>query len=70
MMALHTTQVGLQVYTGNFLGFSEDFPQWSAVCLEAQGFPDAINQAGFPSCVLLPGQTYHQQIIFTFSVRL
>lgn len=70
LLTLHSTQKGLQVYTGNFLGFSEAFPKWSAVCLEAQGFPDAINQAGFPSCILRPGEVYHQQIVHTFTVRL
>ena len=36
-MHLHTTQVGLQFYTGEFL--TQPFQQRAGLCLEAQGFP-------------------------------
>ena len=70
-MALSTTQPGLQVYTGNFLpetvgkGEARYAPR-CGVAMEAQGFPNAINQPGFPSAVLRAGQQYHQEIIFAF----
>ena len=70
-MALSTTQPGLQVYTGNFLpetagkGGARYAPR-CGVAMEAQGFPNAINQPGFPSVVLRAGEQYYQEIIFAF----
>jgi aldose 1-epimerase len=59
-----TTAPGMQLYTANFLKESFkgkknhiDQPR-SGVCLETQHFPDAPNQAHFPSVVLLPGETF------------
>ena len=67
-----TDQPGLQVYTANM----ENSPQpgkhglpygkRTAVCLECQQFPDAPNHPGFPSTLLLPGQTYRQTTIYRF----
>lgn len=70
-MALSTTQPGLQVYTGNFLpetvgkGGAGYAPR-CGVAMEAQGFPDAVNQPGFPTVVLRAGERYHQEIMFAF----
>lgn len=71
-MEVLTDQPGLQVYTANM----ENSPQpgkhgvpyykRSAVCLECQHFPDSPNHAGFPSTVLMPGQTYRQTTIYKF----
>ncbi len=36
-------------------------------CLETQGFPDSINQPGFPSVVLRPGQEYRHEMVYRFS---
>jgi aldose 1-epimerase len=38
-------------------------------CLEAQHFPDAVNQPSFPSPVLKPGEIYRQTIIFRISTE-
>ena len=49
-MKMYTTMPGVQLYTSNFLDGSVvgkegvAYPQHSAVCLEAQFYPDAINQ--------------------------
>jgi len=40
-----------------------------AFCLEAQNFPDAVNQPSFPSAILPPGATYHQTTIYRFTTR-
>jgi aldose 1-epimerase len=61
-----TTEPGLQFYSGNFL--KGDFKgkdggtyaKHSAFAFEAQDYPDAINHPKFPSCLLKPGETYHQ----------
>lgn len=61
---LHTTQPALQLYTGDYLAMP--FKPRQGVCLEAQGFPDAPNQPGFPSAQLAAGSTYWQRTIYEF----
>jgi len=41
-------------------------PDLPAICFETQNYPDAPNQPSFPSCILLPGETYHNESFFTF----
>ena len=72
-MEVYTTEPGLQMYTGNFLaGISGQhgatFPRRSAVCFEAQHFPDTPNRPYFPSVRLKPGETYTQKTIYKFGV--
>ncbi|NJC32712.1 aldose 1-epimerase [Sphingomonas jejuensis] len=57
-----TDQPGLQLYTGNALS-----PRRSALCLEAQGWPDSANHPGFPSTRLDPGETYRSTTLLTFT---
>lgn len=66
-LKLHTTQVGLQVYSGANLG--APFRPGAGICLEAQGFPDAPNKAGFPSTTLAAGETYRQRTVYEFTVE-
>jgi aldose 1-epimerase len=73
VMEVHTTQPGVQFYTGNHLpdklngkngavyGFRAGF------CFETQHFPDSPNQPSFPTVVLQPGVEYHQKTLFRFS---
>ena len=73
MMEVFTTENGIQLYTGNWLnGFTgahgATYPARSAVCFEAQCFPDTPNKPHFPSAVLLPGDEYQQVTIYKFSV--
>ena len=72
-----TTEPGLQVYTGNFLvgdliGTSgRTYRQGDAFTLETQHYPDSPNhmgEAGWPSVVLNPGQTFNSTTIFQFGV--
>lgn len=75
VMEIETTEPGLQFYTGNFLDGSfagksgKTYVQHGGFCLEAQHYPDAINQPPFPSVVLRPGETYTQTTIHRFSTR-
>ncbi|NLI64801.1 MAG: galactose mutarotase [Bacteroidales bacterium] len=73
-MDVFTTELGVQLYTGNWLGGftganGATFPERSAICFEAQNFPDSPNQTHFPSPVLNPGETYYQKSIYTFTVE-
>jgi aldose 1-epimerase len=73
-MEVWTTEPGLQFYSGNFLNGKEGGKQGqqyafrSGFCLEAQHFPDSPNHPNFPSTVLRPGETYHQQTIYKFGI--
>jgi aldose 1-epimerase len=54
-MEVQTTQAALQLFTTEH-----------ALCLEAQGFPDAVHQTSFPSVILRPGEVYFQTTIHRF----
>ncbi|MEU5108820.1 MULTISPECIES: aldose epimerase family protein [unclassified Streptomyces] len=75
VMRIATTEPGVQFYTGNFLvgtlaGTSGNvYRQGDGFCLETQHFPDSPNQAGFPSTVLRPGETYRSTTVHSFSTR-
>jgi aldose 1-epimerase len=71
-MEVWTTAPGLQFYTGNFLDGADigksgkPYGRRSALCLEPQHFPDAMNHPNFPSIILSPLDTYQQKSIFRF----
>jgi aldose 1-epimerase len=75
VLEVYTTAPGVQFYSGNFLGgtvigkYGIAYRQGDAVVLEPQDFPDAPNHANFPSAKLDPGATYHNVIVYRFSVR-
>jgi aldose 1-epimerase len=68
-LEIETTQPGLQFYSGNYLqtgSLSHDrqLTRWAGLCLETQGFPDAVNHANFPTIILLPENTYAHETRF------
>jgi len=72
-METWTNQPGIQCYTGNTLGKYVGrnglrYPPYSGICLETQGFPDAINHPGFPSVVLRPGESYSHETKYAFGL--
>ncbi len=72
-LEVYTTEPGLQIYTANwhsgFAGYKgATFPKRSAICFEAQHFPDTPNKGHFPSAVLVPGEVYRQETIYKFGV--
>jgi aldose 1-epimerase len=71
-MEIHTTQPGIQFYTGNFLDGSVangSYPRHAGFCLETQHYPDSPNRPEFPPVVLRPGETYHETTVHKFAVR-
>ncbi|MDD6471735.1 MAG: galactose mutarotase [Bacteroidales bacterium] len=73
-MQVFTTEPGVQVYTGNWLGgFSGShgatFPAHSAICFEAQCFPDTPNKPFFPTVTLMPDDEYCQITVYNFGVK-
>jgi aldose 1-epimerase len=75
VLEMFTTEPGVQLYTANFLDGKIKgkggvvYKQHHAFCLEAQHFPDSINQQSFPSTVLRPGEKYTQTTIYKFSTK-
>ena len=69
VLEIHTTQPGLQFYSGNFLdgaAANGGYKQYDGFCLETQHYPDSPNQPQFPSTVLKPGETYKQKTVHKF----
>lgn len=73
-MDVYTDCVGIQLYTGNFIGehagkegvtygFRHGF------CLETQYFPNAINEESFKAPVLKAGETYQSVTKYRFFVE-
>ena len=60
-----TTQPGLQFYTADYL--AAPFTPRAGLCLEAQAFPDAPNQPGFPSARLDAGETWRARTVYEFA---
>ncbi|MEO6080303.1 MAG: aldose epimerase family protein [Steroidobacteraceae bacterium] len=56
VMQVLTTQPGLQLFTGNPLGF----------CLETHHFPDSPNHPQFPSATVRPGQPFASTTVYRF----
>ena len=75
VMEIHTTEPGIQFYSGNFLDGSFEgldgviYPKHSGFCLETQHYPDSINKPEWPSVVLKPGETYRHHTVHKFSTR-
>lgn len=73
-LQIYTTEPGLQLYTGNALTGKDvgkrgmPYPMHSAICLETQNFPNAPNEAGFPNCILRPGEQFRSESRYRFSV--
>lgn len=71
VMEMYTTEPGVQFYSSNWLnGFQgthgATFGKYSALCFEAQHFPDSPNRPYFPSVILKPGEMYTQKTVYKF----
>lgn len=69
-----TDQPGLQFYSGNFLKGQtgkggKTYAHRSAICLEAQHFPDSVHHENFPPIWLDPGKTYRQTTVYRLSAE-
>ena len=75
VMEVFSTEPGLQFYSGNFLDGSitgkggQVYKHRYGFCMEPQHYPDSPNKPNFPSVELKPGVTYHNTIIYKFSVK-
>ncbi len=75
IMEIHTTEPGVQFYTGNFLDGSitgksgKVYKKHYGFCLETQHFPDSPNKPDFPSVVLKPGDKYTTVTVHKFYTK-
>ncbi|MCF6223159.1 MAG: galactose mutarotase [Flavobacteriaceae bacterium] len=75
VMEVFTTEPGLQFYAANFLNGGDvgksgkKYQSRASFCLETQHYPDAPNQKNFPNTILKPGEKYHTETIYKFSIQ-
>ncbi|MCO5566675.1 hypothetical protein L7F22_020353 [Adiantum nelumboides] len=73
-MEVYTNQVGMQFYTSNGLSGvvgkgGAMYGMHDALCLETQGFPDAVHHPNFPSVIVPAHHHYHHIMLFRFSLH-
>lgn len=69
---VYSDQPSIQFYTGHYIPQMKghqrkNYGRYMGLALEAQAFPDAPNQAHFPSVVLQAGDLYQSNIRYQFS---
>jgi aldose 1-epimerase len=71
-LEVHTTEPGIQFYSGNFLDGTLTgkggvvYHKYAGLCLETQHFPDSPNHPNFPTTVLNVGEEYSHTTTFRF----
>lgn len=73
VMEVYTNQPGMQFYTSNMLSGVKGkngavYGMHDGLCLETQGFPNAVNEPNFPSIVVKHGHVYHHKMLYRFSI--
>ena len=74
VMDVYTDLPGMQLYTGNFIDNERGkegiiYNKRDGVCFETQYYPNSINIAEFPSCILKAGEEYKTTTIYKFSIK-
>lgn len=70
---LETTQHGVQVYTAGKLNRCaqpigpQSHAPFSGICLEPQGYPNAVNRTEFPTTIVTPDAPYRNVVTVTLS---
>ncbi len=74
-MEVSTDQPAVQLYTSNsFDGTlvgkrTLAFQIHAGLCLETEHYPDSVNEPGFPTTILRPGETFRSTTIYRFSAK-
>jgi aldose 1-epimerase len=75
VMEIHTTEPGIQFYSGNFLDGTNVgkggrvYEHRYGFCLETQHFPDSPNKPNFPPVILKPGEKYTHVTVHKFYTK-
>lgn len=72
-MQVYTDCVGIQLYTGNFIGGQVGkggvkYAKRDALCLETQFFPNSINEPNFLTPITKAGEEFNSKTIYKFSI--
>ncbi len=73
LMHVHTTEPGVQLYTGNELtsalpiAMGSPHDRHAGVALETQHFPDSPNRPEFPATILRPGDELQSVTVYAFT---
>ena len=68
-MEIFTEEPALQFYGSDTGKSGKPYKYRESLALETQHFPDSPNNSNFPSVILNPGEVYHTQSIYRFSVE-
>ncbi len=64
-LQVFSDQPGIQLYAGNWLGGVHGkgvvYSDFAGLCLETQHFPDTPHHPGFPTTILIPGETFYSK---------
>lgn len=63
-LRIRSDRPGIQFYGGQHLG--SNYPDLAGICLEPEGFPNAVNERSFPPCILQAGATYRSSFRYRF----
>jgi aldose 1-epimerase len=63
-MTLRSDRPGIQFYGGQHL--TAVYPELAGICLEPEGFPNAVNEPSFPTSILNAGATYRSAFTYRF----
>jgi len=72
-MECYTDQPAVQLYTGNYLKKDvackdgAEYTKHSGLCLETQGFPNALKHAHYPSTIVKKGEKYDSTTEYKFT---
>ena len=71
-MQVHTDRPAMQIYTAGGLGLVTGkegviYKNHQGICLETQGFPDAMHHDTFPSPVLRPDERWQSRTVYRFT---
>jgi aldose 1-epimerase len=75
LLEIHTTEPGLQFYSGKALGGFElgksgqRYARRGGLALETQHFPDSPNRPDFPSTIVRPGEMYSSRSLYRLLVQ-
>jgi aldose 1-epimerase len=71
-LEIHTTETCIQLYTGSALDGSHigksgrPYGQHAGICLECEGYPDAVNAPELDDIVLRPGEVRRNITVYSF----
>jgi aldose 1-epimerase len=64
-MTIHSDRPGIQFYGGQYLPATH--PGLNGICLEPQGFPNAVNEPAFPPVILDAGELFSTTFTYRFT---